>query len=799
MARRPTRPWTGLWARFVASDPGLLRLTAGLRTVAAVALAVAVLGLLGVEVTHLIVGAMAAMASTFAITERSVRAQVITLALGLPVALGTISVGAVLQGRIFERDAVFLVLIFGAVYLRRFGDRSTAFGLISFQIYFTAMFARVTLGQLPALFATVTLAFACSAIARFVLVPERPERVLRRLRQAFRARVAQLLTAQIRLLDARPREARRRQRSVTTQGPRPGAMDTARPREARRRQRSVTTQGPRPGTIDTARPEDMDGVLNDLRRCTARLHEAALMIQGRLTIGTRDEATAALIQRRVVNAEVAAERLGLLLVNARSPERVDPVAMRLPGGPVPALTLPYGTQEITAALDLDLETLRLLLNRPLGTRPATETAARDRLLGYRDGTGIPPHATPAVQDVFRGIGELMQAVLGLWLALDEASDGADDSPAASRSRAEIAEEDEAISDAEQQAQARTPAPSGLQRTTTRAAFQVTVGSALAILGGELLSSQHWYWAVMACWVIFANTASTGEIVLKGYRRLLGTVLGVVAGVLLATAVGQHTWLALALVLVCVFAMFFTAPLSYTLMSFFITAMLGLLYALLHTYSVAVLVLRIEETVLGAACGILTALLVLPVRTDRRTDEQLIAVLRHLGEVVAAAVEQFSGSPVAAMLDTTRELDAELAQLRSSTRPLTHPITPLRERRETARYVVALLETAAYHARYLATTAELVPEGGHAGADPRLAGVAARIAGNIDALMAQLSRPDARSRVESGPGVAAQFETDNLGIPAPDTETFRVLRHLYRIDEDLIALARPLGVPPQPPS
>jgi len=58
------------------------------------------------------------------------------------------------------------------------------------------------------------------------------------------------------LLDEWARELRgdrRRQRSATTQGQRPGPIDTARSRQARRRQRSVTTQGQRPGWIGTAR------------------------------------------------------------------------------------------------------------------------------------------------------------------------------------------------------------------------------------------------------------------------------------------------------------------------------------------------------------------------------------------------------------------------------------------------------------------------------------------------------------------------------------------------------------------
>lgn len=181
--------------------------------------------------------------------------------------------------------------------------------------------------------------------------------------------------------------------------------------------------------------------------------------------------------------------------------------------------------------------------------------------------------------------------------------------------------------------------------------------------------------MLTCWVVFLNTASTGEIIIKGYRRLVGTVLGVIAGVALAGLVGNHTWTAFALILLFVFAMFFTAPLSYALMSFFVTAMLGLLYTLLNTYSLDVLILRIEETALGAACGIIAAALVLPVHTDRRTDDLLGTVLTKLDEVVAASVDQLSGGPATDLLGLSRDLDTALDDLRASTRPLTHPITP----------------------------------------------------------------------------------------------------------------------------
>ncbi|MBO0511992.1 FUSC family protein [Streptomyces beijiangensis] len=713
---------------------------AGLRTVASIALTLLVLALLGTDTPHLVAGAMTAMVSTFAIKEKQVRGQAVTLALGLPVALTAMSLGALLNTRVVIGDAFFVVLIFGAVYSRRFGDRGTALGLIGFQIYFVSLFVHATGAGLPRLYLALSVAFACSAVVRFALVPETPERVLTRLRDAFRARLAQLLASQIALLDTPPHQ--------------------------------------------------LEKVLDDLRRRTARLHEAALMIQGRLEEGTPDAAAGALLQRRVADAEIATERLGMLLLNARSAEGANTLTLHLPNAPVPSTrNLIPPEDAATATLRRELNALHLMVARGASEDRTAVAHVRNRLLGYRDEEKL-PHASEAVQDVFRGVGEAARAVLGLRLALDGPQDESSDTPATTRSREEFDAEDIALATADDTADEE---PTGLHRATTRAAFQVAVGSVLAIIGGEFLSSQRWYWAVLTCWVVFLNTASTGEILVKGYRRLLGTVLGVFAGVLLAGAVGNHTWLAFALVLVFIFAMFFSAPLSYALMSFFVTAMLGLLYTLLNTYSVSVLLLRIEETALGAVCGVIAAVLVLPVRTDSRTDELLSTVLDKLGDVVSAAVEQLSGGPASDLLSLARELDTALEDLRASIQPLTHPITPLRERRQTARYLVALLESCAYHARSLAATAELVPYSKTIAADPRLERAGLRIARNL-AVLSSYVQDERAGAIESGASIASRLKADGPGGLPSATVTSRVLRHLQRLDEGVVGLARPLDVP-----
>ncbi|MFF8731077.1 FUSC family protein [Streptomyces sp. NPDC015171] len=737
-----------MWDRLAASDPGLLRLAAGLRTVAAIALALAVLAALRVPVPQLVAGSMTAMAATFAIREKQRGQQAVTLALGLPVALASVSLGTLLNRWVVVGDVFFVVLIFCAVYSRRFGDRGTALGLIGFQIYFLSLFVHATTSTLPALYGVICVAFACSAFARFVLLPGTPAGTLDRLRRAFRARLAQLLAVQAELLDAGP--------------------------------------------------DETEKVLEELRTGTARLHETALMIQGRLEDGTSDPAVARLLQRRIADAEIAAERLGLLLLTARSAERTDTLTLHLPGATLSSVGELPERDEATATLHRDLRALRLLMLRPAGEASGAGLAqVRNRLLGYREEENL-PDASPAVQDVFRGLGETARASLGLRMALEgpRDEDQSDDSPATARSREELDAEDAAIEISEE-SEPEEPEPTGLKRPTTRAAVQVAVGSSLAIAGGEPLSGQRWYWAVLTCWIVFINTASTGEILVKGYRRLLGTVLGVVAGIGLAGLVGHHTWTAFGLVLLFIFAMFYTAPLSYTLMSFFVTAMLGLLYTLLNTYSTAVLVLRVEETALGAACGVIAAALVLPVRTDRRTNELLVAVLDRLADVTRGAVDQLSGGSGGDLVEQARELDQALADLRAATQPLTHPIAPQRSRRDTARYVVALLETCAYHGRSLAATAELLPTHPSIAADPRLRGACGRILHNIEVIAARVADPRSTAEIETGPSIASMLEPGTLGTPRYGRVTDRVLRHLQRLDEAVSGLARPLGVPGGP--
>ena len=181
-------------------------------------------------------------------------------------------------------------------------------------------------------------------------------------------------------------------------------------------------------------------------------------------------------------------------------------------------------------------------------------------------------------------------------------------------------------------------------STTRQAIQVALAAALATLAGTLLSSNRWYWAVLTAFVIFSGTASRGETLVKAWQRVVGTLAGVVIGVVLAALVGGNVVVSVVFIFVALFMMFYWVQANYSLMVFFLTTMLALLYGLLGQFSIGLLLTRLEETAIGAAIDILVALLVLPTHTGETVRESMQAYLASLDDLVNSSIERLTGTP-----------------------------------------------------------------------------------------------------------------------------------------------------------
>lgn len=317
-----------------------------------------------------------------------------------------------------------------------------------------------------------------------------------------------------------------------------------------------------------------------------------------------------------------------------------------------------------------------------------------------------------------------------------------------------------------------PAGTGLARVTTRQAVQATAGAGFALVVGQLVSGERWYWAVGATWWVFVNTTSRGETLVRGFRRVLGTVIGIGLALLVAVpAHGQGPLTAL-VVAVSVFGIFYTAAVSYTWMMLWVTLLAAMLYGLLGVLSPGLLALRFLETGVGALGAVLAVAFVLPVTTHRVTDSWIQRALRCVHACTAEAAARLAGTADADPAPMVAELEQLLARVRLSVAPLVHPLNPMRGRKRRARRVLALLDDCAREIRGLVAVAA-DPEASH---DARLAAACWRVEAAVEALT-------------GGRGVAPRT------APAASEPA---LAHLHGLERALAELAAPLGAPSRSP-
>ena len=295
----------------------------------------------------------------------------------------------------------------------------------------------------------------------------------------------------------------------------------------------------------------------------------------------------------------------------------------------------------------------------------------------------------------------------------------------------------------------------LQNPNIRQAVQAAFGVAAAIAAGTVISGQHWYWAVIAAFIVALGVGSRGEAVIKALQRIAGTALGIAVGFALALAVGHDTYLAMALVLGCVFCGFYAFQAAYGTMIFFITVMLALLYGVIGMLTPGVLVVRVEETAAGAAAGLAAVYFVLPIRQSTAFADAGRDFRRALAEAIRSAAACDPGAmkkAVATLQGKTQALRAAIGAARRGWAPLMP--RPYREAVRAAMRCSYLLREAAQDGALPQDLAEslagLVDEGrpGETYANPR-SDLQAALVDSVCRLLESLQRAAPRSVGENG--------------------------------------------------
>ena len=720
-------------------DPGLERLRLGGVAVASMTLAVSAMSvvrtLTGEPVTVVLIAAVLAMISNLAVNEPSLARLRATTALMAVPALVAVAAGTLLAPYRLIADVVFVAVMIGAVLVRRFGPRGTALGMASVMGFFFTQFLQASIAQLPSLLLAAALGVGSTLLLRGWLLAEHPQRTVERMLRAFRAHVHGLVDAT--------------------------------------------------GALLATDPDDHDGRvlarrLQATRARQTRMNATALLVVerlDRLQEQPADESATELPRHLLGSTGAQAARLELWLLDTElAAERLAVTTRRLVSGTVTDGKAAEGpSTEQRRALRAGLRSLATATatGAPVGRRPMLLDAARRSV-------------APLVVET-DGLGDRTQRVA---FAVARLADALDPDPAAART-APAHETSPDMPEPPEESPPTTAAPAG-PGANTRQAVQVGVATTLAIVGGELISPARWYWAVLTAFVVFTGTTSRGDVLTRGSQRLVGTVAGVVAGMALAVLVAGHELLALVLLLACVFLALYLVRLSQALMAFWITAVLALLYGLIGQFSVETLLLRVAETAVGAAAGMLAGFLVLPVRTRQAFGEALDAAVAAADAVLAAATAHLLGRPGAGTVDLAREMDDALATLRLRAQPLDSRFSWLGGRtRSSYHRAVRVLGAVDHYTRRLVRVADGVTDPEWA---PTLEPAVARVRANLAGLRDLVDSEGRTGEVRSAEDVvdAAEAAAARHRDRRKRAELLTVARLLRRTDQTVVGLATSLG-------
>lgn len=616
----------------VASDPGLTRLRMALSAAVAMASALALeygyalathAGQEGVIIAMLLGGVMSMM-GPMALSGTANWPKVRT-AVFFPVAIGVGLVpGSLVAGHTDTMLAVFVAVMFVAVYVRRFGPAYFFYGFMVWMGYFFAAFLGAHFATLPPLFGDVAVATVWVLLLSMTVLRTHPGRTLRRVRSAFDSRARGVARACVDVLES-----------------------AADPRLSRRAARRLHAR-------------------------SLRLAEAALMIEawsaepGALPAGWSGTA----LRGRVLDAQLA--------VDAMAHAAAD---LARAGGP-------------------SLAAARLLGHIARHEYAAVEHAAEPLL------AAAPDHG-PGAQAGFR------LATAALDYAALAAGDGAPPQGAGSGEYAAVATlamgmlpGSFAVA-SNIHARGRSWNPLRRAKLTTRQAVQVAVAGALAIVLGREISQTRYYWAVIAAFIAFAGTATRSETSIKAANRVVGTLVGLGVGIGLAELTTGHTIWVLVVIVVSMTCGFYLVNVSYACMIFFVTIMVAQLYSVLHEFTPGLLVLRLEETALGAALGTLVGLVVLPTSTRDTVRHARRLFFEALAASLRATATRLESGPDdddtgQDPLALTRALEDRMRQLALVARPLTRPLTRgvFGADPRTVRHRLTLYAAAARYARAL---------------------------------------------------------------------------------------------------
>lgn len=288
--------------------------------------------------------------------------------------------------------------------------------------------------------------------------------------------------------------------------------------------------------------------------------------------------------------------------------------------------------------------------------------------------------------------------------------------------------------------------------TTVLGIQAALASALALLAAWLLGIPNPLVAFLSAFLVVSTTA--GESVRRAWLRVLGTIGGVIVGLIVGELAPDNFVVVLALSAAAVFMAVYVTAVSYNWMVFWITVAVMQPLSLAAGLNSDVGLMRIINITIGAAAAAVVANTVFPLQTRTRFNAALANFLGAVDQLVAQFVSNLTQGQSSALDAQEYAVSTAFAKLSNFLSAASYEYSALSQRRN--RFQEQTTQLSALHDYVTHLADEIEIEGGAIEDDARrtvLSTLQTNIHENIQVII---------QRLKTRGAVSLQLKRENIG-------------------------------------
>lgn len=331
------------------------------------------------------------------------------------------------------------------------------------------------------------------------------------------------------------------------------------------------------------------------------------------------------------------------------------------------------------------------------------------------------------------------------------------------------------------------------KSSTKKAYQAIIAGFIAIIVGQFISPANPYWVLLTAFICLLGTESIGRIYVKGFQRSAGTIIGAIIGFLLAKMVAGYSVIELVLLFSVCFLAFYSATVSYTLMSVFITMMIAFMYnILLGGVSFSLIGARVIDTIAGAIIALGVSIIIFPKKTKNRVADVTDDYLDELKPFITNYVRRFRNDiSIHELTDSAVDIDEKLQAIMDEARPLLKRSETQSSTSGISRWVT-IFTAINYYARHLVASSYRKHFDYPAELDAVFNQVEIKLEHNIDTLSELIKGKEHAGVVYKLDVEREQIERLTPDINRSNQDLVHHLYYLWRINQAIVTFGIDLG-------